>query len=510
MTYKAAKESWVSDLTGSTVNHVNMISLVAPCSIALYTSLVTRTPPTKSIHFTTAWSILILPLLLSVTLFADFPAGLILPLLVFTGLILLFPRQSIGSPLPSPSSPRTRQTADQMSSPRISPNASITVYRAHMMLMTILGILAVDFPVFPRSLAKCETFGVSLMDLGVGSFVFSQGLVSAIPLLNDPSYLSEPLLPKISIITRKSLPIIFLGIVRVILVKGSSYPEHVSEYGVHWNFFLTLAILPILQVVLHPIIKYLPVALLGILVAATYQLTLSFVGLHDFVLYAPRIGIVSANKEGLVSLAGYLAIHLLGLSAGTIVLPPSPKYFSRALKKNDDARKSQDLRNSLCAPRENDHTAIELFSYTVVWWSLFGALRFFGIGGVNASRRMVNFQYILWVAAFNTSLILGYLLLDICFHPSRSIYSQLSKLKVPPSKLDSSQQPISRAPPLLEAINKNGLVLFLVANVATGVVNLMIPTMYTSDLWAMVILGVYTIVLSLFAWIFRNRRLVRL
>ena len=34
-----------------------------------------------------------------------------------------------------------------------------------MMLMTILAILAVDFPVFPRSLAKCETYGVSLVRL---------------------------------------------------------------------------------------------------------------------------------------------------------------------------------------------------------------------------------------------------------------------------------------------------------------------------------------------------------
>jgi phosphatidylinositol glycan class W len=40
---------------------------------------------------------------------------------------------------------------------------SLTVYRAHMMLMTVLAILAVDFPVFPRMLAKCETFGVSLV-----------------------------------------------------------------------------------------------------------------------------------------------------------------------------------------------------------------------------------------------------------------------------------------------------------------------------------------------------------
>lgn len=32
-----------------------------------------------------------------------------------------------------------------------------------MMLITILSILAVDFPVFPRILAKCETYGVSLV-----------------------------------------------------------------------------------------------------------------------------------------------------------------------------------------------------------------------------------------------------------------------------------------------------------------------------------------------------------
>jgi hypothetical protein len=33
------------------------------------------------------------------------------------------------------------------------------------MLMTVLAILAVDFPVFPRAFAKCETFGVSLVHI---------------------------------------------------------------------------------------------------------------------------------------------------------------------------------------------------------------------------------------------------------------------------------------------------------------------------------------------------------
>ena len=62
------------------------------------------------------------------------------------------------------------------------------------------------------------------MDVGVGSFIFSQGIVSAIPLLKDPKHLTSPLVPIVMNALRKSLPIIFLGILRVVMVKGTDYP----------------------------------------------------------------------------------------------------------------------------------------------------------------------------------------------------------------------------------------------------------------------------------------------
>jgi phosphatidylinositol glycan class W len=65
------------------------------------------------------------------------------------------------------------------------------------------------------------------MDMGVGSFVFSQGIVSAIPVIQFVKYPAElrpPLRLEILSILEKSLPVLVLGLLRVVLVKGTQYP----------------------------------------------------------------------------------------------------------------------------------------------------------------------------------------------------------------------------------------------------------------------------------------------
>ncbi|KAL1666236.1 GWT1-domain-containing protein [Schizophyllum commune] len=488
--YKADKEAFVSGLTGSTVGHINAISLlVAFLSVAVHAGVQSRLNPRPSPLL--SFAILVLPLLLGMTLLADAPGVLFVGLGAAAVWLYVRAPKELDSPLPSRS---PAPAAGFSTSPaRVPPLPALSTFRAHMLLMTILAILAVDFPVFPRELAKCETFGVSLMDVGVGSFVFAAGIVSALPILKDPPYLRAPTLPKVLSVARKAAPIIALGLVRVALVKGTEYPEHVTEYGVHWNFFITLAVVPVLQVLLHPVIaRGASVSWLAVLVGMAQQALLTVGGLDRYVLYAPRNTLISQNKEGIVSLLG----------AHTCSYDSAAPFASGT---NDKPLPPLSL------PREDDKTATELFGYTLLWWALFYLARYFKIGGQDVSRRMVNLTYILWVAAYNTTAILGYFALDLLFFPRPERYDPTSGLKRSPGAGGGAKEYAqAQAPALLEAINKNGLALFLLANLLTGTVNLTTQTMYASNTKAMVILIAYAGVVCWVAWAVRGRRVVKL
>ncbi|KAG8700346.1 Glucosaminyl phosphatidylinositol (GlcN-PI) nositol acylation protein [Ceratobasidium sp. 394] len=615
MSYKLEKEDFVSGHNGSSVTHINAISSVALASVALYLALQSRlafpsrlsSPGHRNLlELTAEFVLLVVPLLLSLTIFAEYPLSLSLFLFIPAFLIHRNlpalppppPPALLPPPSPSssrPSSPALTPTQNQSHSsihvlptpiptptPRrttfsfsngvaVPPLPALTTYRAHMMLMTVLCILAVDFPVFPRELSKCESWGVSVMDIGVGSFVFSQGVVSAIPMIKNPAMLRGAVIPKVLAATRKVIPLFVLGFVRVLAVKGTEYPEHVTEYGVHWNFFITLALLPPISILFHPLIIHVPLSLLGLFVTLVHQIVLNNTPLQSWTLGNDRSNLLSQNKEGIVSFIGYLALHLFGLAIGTLILPPSPSHFRRAVSElnatgsntappsrapsparlqvdNDlhmgrrpptpDSSDDDEPRHRPAPirvseqeePRKRGKAAIELCSYAVVWWTLFFIGSAVGGGTQGVSRRLANTLYVLWVAAYNTSFLLGYVLLDSIFarssHPhtaSRPNGSPATKERLSASSpmrgsfasgfgSDSIREraPVTQANSsgLLGAINQNGLALFLVANVATGVVNMSIRTMYTADGDALVILVTYAFAFSLCAWLFQGRRLL--
>lgn len=64
------------------------------------------------------------------------------------------------------------------------------------------------------------------MDVGVGSFVFSLGLISARPFLAPPDSTTSKrqLWPSLLKSIKSSIPTILLGLIRVAMVKGVEYP----------------------------------------------------------------------------------------------------------------------------------------------------------------------------------------------------------------------------------------------------------------------------------------------
>ena len=51
---------------------------------------------------------------------------------------------------------------------------------------------------------------------------------------------------------RSVVPLALLGAARIVAVKSTDYQEHVSEYGVHWNFFFTLFVVTFAVALLAP------------------------------------------------------------------------------------------------------------------------------------------------------------------------------------------------------------------------------------------------------------------
>ncbi|RDW72970.1 GPI-anchored wall transfer protein [Coleophoma cylindrospora] len=471
--YKSLKEDFVSNLAGGEIGEINYVTAVAPVAVILWSVFQTRqslftvyTP----IAFLVDFFLNVGAILLAITLYADSP--LLLNLLLIAPAILVY---ALPSNTPHKKKARPPGVAPTKGASSLSPlpkKPFLTTYRGCMMAITCLAILAVDFRIFPRRFAKVETWGTSLMDVGVGSFVFSAGVVAARPILkeqlaNKTSRLSTRLYASV----RHSLPLIVLGLIRLYSVKGLDYAEHVTEYGVHWNFFFTLGFLPPFVAIFQSAFQLLPsYEGLAVLLGIVYQIALEFTNLKVYILTAPRTDLLSQNREGIFSFFGYLAIFLAGQGTGMYIIP---RELTKTIK---------------TAPEHRQRLLITLAAWSSFWIVLFCLATNYSYGfGLSVSRRLANLPYFLWISAFNCTQILAFCVVETVFFPAahRSIDT-----KAEHAAYQSSTSKV------LEAFNRNGLAVFLVANLLTGLVNLTVPTLHVNNIQAMGILMAYAITLT--------------
>ncbi|KAK2627411.1 hypothetical protein QTJ16_003377 [Diplocarpon rosae] len=489
--YKALKEDFVSNLTGGEISEINYVTAVAPLDIVLMTlkaavilwsTLQARQSffqPYTPLAFTIDFLLNVCAVLSAITVYASMPLLLIgLLLAPAPALYVAFQPSPKGKHRKKPKSSAHAITCldkdtvgqEQAHANPLPKKPFLTTYRGSMMVITCLAILAVDFRIFPRRFAKVESWGTSLMDVGVGSFVFSAGIVAARPLLKArfAGTPAAPLSTRLHQSLRPSLPLLILGLIRLYTVKGLDYAEHVTEYGVHWNFFFTLGLLPPFVALFQSLFAYIPsYAGLAVLLGVAYQAALEFTGLKAFVLTGPRGNLLEQNREGIFSFGGYLAIFLAGQELGLLVLPRGVGASPRDVRKR---------------------LLLKLAAWSLGWIVLFNLATNYSYGlSLSVSRRLANLPYFLWIAAFNSVQLTGFCLIETVFFPRAH-----AGAKAEPEE-ETYRACTSR---VLEAFNRNGLAVFLLANLGTGVVNLTVPTLHVSRVQAMGILVVYAVAVT--------------
>ena len=301
--------------------------------------------------------------------------------------------------------------AEQLKNSKSQPEPilAITIIKSMCMILSIIAILAVDFPsIYPPRFKKSLNYGYSIMDTGVGIIMFGSGLAfgTSKRIKTNKNDIFQVVITAI------------LGGFRFLTVRAVNYHEKVDEYGVHWNFFLTIAVCKVLaeiflrgsnckyrQEIKKEKSKFLsswifnPSIFLPILLPVLYQILILdskfFFKTHtiqEVILTYDRsftsknylINLFYANREGLFSTFGYFSIFAFGNAL-------SLNFY------NNSKNKTNEKSDEICK------TCLKM-TFFGSFVLLPGCIYFFGHG----SRRMANLSYVVWMNCLNCSFLYGF------------------------------------------------------------------------------------------------------
>ena len=410
----------------------------------------------------------------------------------------------------------------------------------------------------------------------MGAFVFSAALVS--PQARSAGHLEgRSWLAKLQSATKQCIaavkavsPMLLLGAGRLVATRGANYQLHVTEYGVHWNFFFTMAGVSLASVLCESLVGLVAAAvapggqeaakrtqavsspapaapkggsrsrshgrargsksreedgdtpdlrikapstersiisppgparsaavsdavyvLLAGILTVGYQCALSYGGWEHFIMNAPREDLFSANREGFMGMLGFVSIYLCGVVTGRLLaaVPPGEGDWWRTL-----ARMTARAVAAWAG----------LLTITGDWVHLVPAQlgSFSPAMSLPVSRRLANASYVLWVVAFNLtmlSLLLALDLMSITYEqsereswvqpPGTPSTPQLRAAAAAEGTAAAASAKARRADInvflrndslILLALNKNGLAAFILASVFTGMVNMYSRTLFTT------------------------------
>ncbi|KOC65579.1 GPI-anchored wall transfer protein 1 [Habropoda laboriosa] len=494
--YRQEQEAFVSGHGGTTSREVIYAIMPNICSILLTTTtmgLLGRVIH-KNIRVVLEFALIVIPSILCCTILSEYIITVCCAMMVISIInILLLGLNS-----------NTLSTYNIKSACGKRP--FITNFRALISIITAICILAIDFHIFPRKFAKTEVFGYSLMDTGVGLFILANALVA--PEAKDFAPRSRigfflTISRNIKHSARSCIPLLILGFGRSVAIEVLGYQKHVTEYGIHWNFFITLAFVKLFTSSITSTINSKYSLLSGIWILGMHEYILSTKGLKEWVLSnRPRNDFVSANREGVVSVPGYVGLYLIGVAVGRLIHSTYQNSYAQ---------------NSLQHRHKTFH--IKLFGYEFdasynesmilcIKLSLISAqtcaATLFCDSYFRVSRRLANAGYCMWILTLGvmilTLLLLIEILSDILIHATTDTEHTERRTRTHRMNVKSKRESVSdgnernvikNTIEIFEAVNYNGLLFFLLSNLTTGGINMLVRTLHVNQLRALQILIAY-------------------
>lgn len=335
---------------------------------------------------------------------------------------------------------------------------SFADHRSMQMIVTCAAILGVDFLTFPRKFCKSINSGVTLMDLGVGGIIFTSGMVSSHS-KGCPNR-QESLWAYVSRAALHSGPLGIFGLIRLIFMSLTNLHVSETEYGLHWNFYMTLMVVFVLGELVcvysgHPY----KAGAIGLLLLICYQIIISVGDLEDWMMEGARTNFFSSNREGILGSVGFLCLFLIAVALGHFVVTRSPTQQTRKSKTTNKRLNLLSL-------------VLHLYFFAFLFIS-FGLLLQEGIG-LLARRRFVNLTWVAFVGGIEL------------FAVGTATLSDALAARVCPQWS-------------LKGTNDNQLIIFLLANVCVGAVNISIRTLLQPAVVVWFIMTSYMLILFICA-----------
>ncbi|EWC89879.1 hypothetical protein PFNF54_01457 [Plasmodium falciparum NF54] len=218
-------------------------------------------------------------------------------------------------------------------------------FRLMNMCMTYICIFAVDFYFFPNHFCKSYYYGNTLMDIGIGASISSSAYSQEIKKF---TYIKE----KKRIIELKHIVLFILGISRFIGIYLFNYNYNISEYGIHWNFFLTLCTTFLISNICFILLKRIRyIFLFSIISIILFEIAIYYFDLHNYILLKnDRLNFFSSNKEGLFNIIGSVNLYLFSFSLFKYLTKQRTYITTSNIPKN-----KKDMNNSMYSKNGN-HT----------------------------------------------------------------------------------------------------------------------------------------------------------